>query len=545
MKAGVELRKEGPLVGDYRISPNTKANGTDYQAVSTSGKTLFFTATPAGSAEVTIYARVDGGGPGAHTVVVSGQSKEKECTTTKLCKESEECTTVKCTGSKALALGQAGLALYQGASADGSKVFFTTKQELMNKDENAATDLYEYDLSTNKLILISDGTEGHETKGVVRTSSDGSHVYFVENGKLASEVEKPVTNQNLEGEEASEAGENLYGYDTVTKETKFVANASEGFGALVGKQTESIDKTRHAQTTPDGRYLVFSTPTKLVGDTNCKGTCAQAAYRYDFQTRELTWVSQAAPGYGTEGEGKDSFIAPLPGTLDGAEASINDWNRAVSEDGSYIIFTTGEKLQADDVNSAPDVYEWHAGEVHMISDGHDPFGVELNTNAPGTGVSGMSASGSDVFFLTHSPLVGQDNDVLGDLYDARVGGGLPAPVAEPSCSEDACQGPASQSPSFSSPTSSSFTAAGNLGPKSGVLGVTTPSSKPKPLTPAQVLANALKACKAKPKNKRASCESQARKRYKAQLLAKTLKACKAKPKNKRAACESQARRRYR
>ena len=38
-------------------------------------------------------------------------------------------------GSKALALGQAGLALYQGASADGSKVFFTTKQELMNKDD--------------------------------------------------------------------------------------------------------------------------------------------------------------------------------------------------------------------------------------------------------------------------------------------------------------------------------------------------------------------------------------------------------------------------
>jgi hypothetical protein len=40
-----------------------------------------------------------------------------------------------------------------------------------------------------------------------------------------------------------------------------------------------------------------------------------------------------------------------------------------------------------------------------------------------------------------------------------------------------------------------------------------PKAKSKPLTRAQKLAKALKACKKKPKKKRASCQAQARKRY--------------------------------
>jgi hypothetical protein len=50
------------------------------------------------------------------------------------------------------------------------------------------------------------------------------------------------------------------------------------------------------------------------------------------------------------------------------------------------------------------------------------------------------------------------------------------------------------------------------GAKSGVLGVTT-TSKPKPLTRAQLFAKALKKCKKQPKPKRAKCVALARKRY--------------------------------
>jgi hypothetical protein len=195
------------------------------------------------------------------------------------------------------------------------------------------------------------------------------------------------------------------------------------------------------------------------------------------------------------------------------------------------------------------VYVWHNGEVHLISEGTNPQGVEnkeegkvTNSFSSSSAPAAMSASGSDIFFSTGSPLVGQDTDVLRDIYDARVGGGFPAPAAEPSCSRGACQKESSL-PSFGSATSSSFAAEGNLtAPAISV--APSMESKHAPLTEAQQLAKALKACKGKPKNKRAACESQARRKYKAQQLANALKACKGKPKNKRAACESQARRKY-
>ena len=60
--------------------------------------------------------------------------------------------------------------------------------------------------------------------------------------------------------------------------------------------------------------------------------------------------------------------------------------------------------------------------------------------------AGMSATGSDIFFETRSQLVGQDTDSLGDIYDARVDGGFPAPTPEPSCSGEACQGTQSSAP---------------------------------------------------------------------------------------------------
>jgi hypothetical protein len=71
-------------------------------------------------------------------------------------------------------------------------------------------------------------------------------------------------------------------------------------------------------------------------------------------------------------------------------------------------------------------------------------------------------------------------------------------------------------PSFPPAVSSTSPAAGNLVPPSITLAPLTepkPKAKPKELTRAQKLAKALKACRGKPRKKRAACESLARKRY--------------------------------
>jgi hypothetical protein len=491
---------KGPLFGDvgHIVVP---VEGSEYHAISESGRAVFFTATPnnpkTGEAEtLTVYARVNCGTNAAHssapckedgssgewfeTVAVSNPSK-KECS---------ECDTA--------ATRLEAEATFQGASADGLKVFFTTDQKLLSHADGTSN-LYEYDFSRpegQKLVLLSPDEAGAEVAGVVRNSPDGSHIYFVAKGELTQEA-------NGNGEKAKTGEANLYGYDTATGKTKFVAaHAGEIVGSL------GTDSERHAQTTPDGRYLVFSSPAHLAGDTNTKGCpakCPQAVYRYDFETGLLTWVSMPAPEFTpvNEGEGKSAFITPLPGTKLGADANIDDWNRALSGNGEYIIFTTTEKLQASDVNNARDVYAWHNGTVSMISGGRDPLNIPEQV--------AMSATGSDIFFVTGTALVRQDTDVLRDVYDARVGGGFPAPTAEPSCS-DVCQGAPSALPSFSSAASSLFSGGRNLSPPL-ISVASSVTNKPKPLTRAQQLAKALKACKGKPKRKRALCESQARKKY--------------------------------
>jgi hypothetical protein len=63
-----------------------------------------------------------------------------------------------------------------------------------------------------------------------------------------------------------------------------------------------------------------------------------------------------------------------------------------------------------------------------------------------------------------------------------------------------------------SAASSLFTGGQNLAPP--LISVATPiNTTAKPVTRAQLLAKALKACKRKQKRKRALCESQARKKY--------------------------------
>jgi hypothetical protein len=522
----------GALLGD---SYSNHFNGTAYQAISENGETVFFGATPEasrGSEGQSLYARIHCTvGPHCHE---DGNHEYLE--TVEVSASSPECTTSTCEPSTAVPH-----AVFEGASADGSKVFFTTAQQLVPQDTNGALDLYEYHFITKqeeeegkkRLTLISEisgSTLEEEVIGVVRTSSDGSHVYFVARGVLTPEP-------NLNGEKAVAGSENLYGYDTLTGKMKFVAATTiEGIRESIHE--ESSDEERHAQSTPDGRDLVFSSRAQLAGDLNtgCTPVCPEAVYLYDFDTGALTWVSHGAPGFKVEnqgagaykGGGRDALVAPLPGTADGANADSGDWSRAISGcpkgvsreergrcpegkyDGEFIIFATTEKLQANDVNEAADVYAWHNGTVRMISDGYDR---QAGTANPGA--SGISASGSDVFFFTQTALTGQDTDVLGDLYDARIDGGFPAPAVEASCSGEQCQGTPSSPPVFGSSASSVFPAGGNLSPLGSVAPFTQakPPAKPKPLTQAQKLAKALKACKARPRKTRAACEAQARSRY--------------------------------
>jgi hypothetical protein len=109
-----------------------------------------------------------------------------------------------------------------------------------------------------------------------------------------------------------------------------------------------------------------------------------------------------------------------------------------------------------DTNGESDVYMWENGEIELISTGRD---------ASPSRFADASASGGDAFFVTGEQLVGWDEDDAFDMYDARVGGGLPEPPAPPvACSGDECQGPPAGRPSLAGSGSEGFHGDGDARP---------------------------------------------------------------------------------
>jgi hypothetical protein len=146
--------------------------------------------------------------------------------------------------------------------------------------------------------------------------------------------------------------------------------------------------------------------------------------------------------------------------------------RTLSADGNRLFFDSFEALLPRDTNGKGDVYEWQragsqsecdemgaelyvpssGGCLSLISSGQSPSDSEFADASPG---------GSDVFIRTSSSLLPQDPGQV-DLYDARIGGGLPQRVGPPAaCEGEACQGPLAP-PNDPTPASSAFEGAGNV-----------------------------------------------------------------------------------
>ncbi len=337
-------------------------------------------------------------------------------------------------------------ASFSGASADGSKVFFVTERPLLGDDRSE--NVYEYDFDAaaagpgdpdGRMVRVSGGDWGPGGAQVqgdeIKVSGDGSHVYFIALGALRGA-------SNNRGELPREGESNLYVFDTETGTTSFIATLPSSDASEFQSGFNVVTETKPT-VTPDGQFLVFLSSADLTpGDTST----AEQVFEYDAQTSDLVRVSIGQNGFNDNGN-TDTFNAGIP--PEGLHMPL-----AVSDDGAYVVFQSIDGLTPGALNGeANNVYEYHDGNVYLISDGQDNTSVVR--------VRGLSPSGQDIFFETADRLVPQDLDTQEDLYDARIDGGFPAPVSLlPSCTGDACQGPLSPAPVLLSP-GSEFQAGGN------------------------------------------------------------------------------------
>jgi hypothetical protein len=426
----------------------TASGAEEHNAVSGDGSTVFFTAFACGSSPPVneLFARIGNGQPGAHTVAISEPSAA-DCAV---------CDT---------ATGVLASAHFEGASTDGSKVFYTTAQPLLGGD--TSSNIYEYDFNSPagqpKVVRVSgaDATVSGPTadvEGVVRTSEDGSHVYFVARGILP-------TSANGQGQFAQAGANNLYVFE---RDAQYPGGRTAFIGGLSSADSElwRPEDNRQADATPDGRFLVFVSRTDLTpDDTSVQGQ----VFEYDAQTGRLVRVSIGQRGY--NGNGNDEAL----GEARILNPRFNDVSRpqaywsglTMTADGAYVFFESSLALTPQAINNAQaetllggslqvfpveNIYEYHEGQIHLISDGRDISGA--------SSLIGIDPSGTDVLIQSGDSLVPQDTDSNYDVYDARIDGGFPAPAAPAECSGDGCQGPLSGAPVLLSP-GSEFQAGGN------------------------------------------------------------------------------------
>jgi hypothetical protein len=388
---------------------------------------------------------------------------------------------------------------FQGASADGTIVFFTDSQRLTKDASATGRDLYRCEIPSGtamtgcaSLIDVSappagSGESANVKDQVLAISQDGRRIYFVAGGALD-------TRANQNGSSANTGEPNLYLWQEGDG-VRFVATLSEGDAPDWGAgPTRVIGYSGRSSvgSSPSGRYLAFMSDRSLTGYDSRETSAAEAAeevFRYDAVGEELLCVSCNASGANpqavlmpnrigvnkkvdTQGMWAERWVAAtLP------EARTEDFGdsfyrpRSVLENGR-VFFNSYDSLVSADSNNEWDVYQYEptsTGSCTAASRGPAlarlPAGcVSLISSGTGDEEAAFldaSASGDDVFFLTAAALSALDEDDLYDAYDARVGGVVAERLPHSACSGDACQ-PAPQSPAASTPASFSFHGSGNL-----------------------------------------------------------------------------------
>jgi Tol biopolymer transport system component len=366
--------------------------------------------------------------------------------------------------TRQVSLGPAGgndayPAFFEGASASGTKVFFSTEETLVPADTEHRLDVYVRDLQAGTTTLVSQGApsctpgcgNGGADAGFARVSADGSKIFFVSNERLTAED--------------TDSAVDVYERNLTTEATTLVSIG--GSSCLPSCGNGSAGATLRGLA-PNASRVYFTTSEQLSGadadfaldiyarnleagttilvsqgDESCAPGCGNSGAAPVFQTSSsdgsrVFFTSDEQLSAGDHDTATDIYARDLPGgptTLvsAGSSSALTASFAAASADGDHVFFTTAESLVGGDTDGTDDVYEWSGGAPILVSSAECPPGPECGSN-----FNAASADGSRIVFSTAARLVPEDTDIGVDVYAQVVGVGGPVLISGPQAGCASC-----------------------------------------------------------------------------------------------------------
>ena len=253
-------------------------------------------------------------------------------------------------------------AFFDGASADGTRVFFDTDERLVGDDTDSVQDVYERSGDATALLSIGpDGGNGPSPAYFDAASQDGSRVIL-----STAEI---LAEQDLDAQ-----------FDVYLRDGGTIRPVSTAPDA----GADAVDAL-YAGSSRDGLKVFFETTEQLLGSDS------------DAQV-DVYGYSGATTTKHSAGNG--AFDAQLAG---------------VSADGSHVLYETEEQVLAADIDADIDVYD-SAGTTTLVSTGPAGGGGAIDAF-----FADASDNGARIFFTTSESLVPADSDAHADVYERHGG----------------------------------------------------------------------------------------------------------------------------
>jgi hypothetical protein len=329
---------------------------------------------------------------------------------------------------------------FDGASTDGTVVFFETAEALVSGDTDSSTDIYQRSGTTTTQVSVGavNGNGAFEAF-FDGNSADGSRVFF---DTIEPLVAADSDNCNPDPEFTTGCRDI---YERSGGTTSRVSTGTSGgnaafdafYDGLSTNGTKVFFSTREALepgTDTDTQYDVYqrsggTTTTEIslgspggngLASANFDGASADGS-RVFFDSTESLASGDADTSTDIFERSGGTTTRVSTGAL-GGNGSFPVFFGGASSDGGRVFFETSEKLEPGDTDSSRDVYERFSGATTELS-----IGAGGGNGAVSANFDGNSLSGGRVFFDTAESLLTSDTDSSRDVYMQEISNGYVRP----------------------------------------------------------------------------------------------------------------------